>query len=229
MKNLTKFLHSAKKMEARQVARKAQDAEEVYTFDLQREASGCHRFEQILDDEATREKIQDWKLEPIFQMEEDTVTRQNQELAFVEAFESDMKVSQQHAPGNPFDTIAEIQGFDIEEKLYGLKQLPADSPDVFDNDLTDLTEHHLQEELSQNKQAVIPWKDKVRTALIDPEDPVPTQEDISMTELPDEYAQELAEEQIRETLNKAFSQDERSDAKSASSAFYIRSVASKER
>jgi hypothetical protein len=215
-------------MEARQTARKAQEVEEVYTFDLQRKASGCYRFEQILDDATTRETIQSQKSEPILQMEEEFIARQNEELAAIEAFESDTKVDQQYAPGNTFDTIAEIQGFELEKKLYGLKQLPAGSPDAFDNDLTDLTEHHLEEELSQNKKAVTPWKDKVRTSLIHQEDQPPTQEDASITERSDEQIQELPEEQIQESRNEVLNA-ERKNIKPPNSALYFRPVNPKEK
>ena len=228
MRNLIKFLRSARKMEARQTARKAQDVEEAYTFDLQRKTSDCYRFEQILDEETTRETIQNQKSEPILQMEEEFIARQNEELASIEAFESDTKVEQQYAPGNTFDTIAEIQGFELEKKLSGLKQLPAGSPDAFDNDLTDLTEFHLQEELSQNKKAVTHWKDKVRTSLIHQEDQNPTQEDASMTERSDEQIQELPEEQIQEPFTEALNA-ERKNVKPPNSVLYLRPVKPKEK
>lgn len=220
MKNLIKFLRASRKMEIRQVARKAQEIDEVYAFNLQHEISGCHQLDRILEGDDALRETRKQKSEPISEMQEDFVTRHNEELASVEIFERDALESQQYADGNAFDIIAEMQGFDFEEtRPHAVKQLPAAPSDVFANNLTDVTESQLEEELTHNKQAITPWKEKVRTALI-PQKKSPSKEQIRKDALaPDESTSELSEEQIQEALRR---EEELRNTKPANSVFYFR-------
>jgi hypothetical protein len=218
MKNLLKFLRASKKMEVRQVARKAKEIDEVYAFNLQREVAGCHQFDQMLEDDGVRREIRKQKSEPISEMEEDFVARHNDVLTTVEAFERDALETQQYAEGNAFDIIAEMQGFDFEEtRPHAVKQLPAAPSDVFANTLTDVTESQLEEESTHNKQAITPWQEKVRTALT-PQEKSPSKKQSRQDE-PDEPTSELSEEHIQEALSR---EEEFKKAKPTDSVFYFR-------
>jgi hypothetical protein len=84
--------------------------------------------------------------------------------------------------------------------------------------LTEITESHLEEELTHNKQAITPWEEKVRTALI-PQEKLPSKKQ-SRQDTFDEDTPELSEEHIQEAL----SREEPRETKSANSVFYFRPV-----
>jgi hypothetical protein len=219
MKDQKKFLHAAKKMEVRQVARKAGDIAEVYAFNLQLEHYRQDQFSQMLEDEDLLREAEQHAFEPFQEADEERVDNCNKELTSVETFEHEALKSQQYAEGNAFDTIAEMQGFDFEEQRpHAVKQLPAAPFDVFANSLTEITESHLEEEVTHNQQAITPWKEKVRTALI-PQEKLPSKKQ-SRQDTVNEDTPELSEEQTQEAL----SREEPREAKSANSVFYFRPV-----
>lgn len=223
MKDQKKFLHAARKMEVRQVARKAGDIAEVYAFNVQLEHYRQNQFNQMLEDEDCLREAEQYAFEPFQEANEERMDNCNKELTSVETFEHEALESQQYAEGNAFDTIAEMQGFDFEEQRpHAVKQLPATPSDVFANSLTEITKSHLEEEVTHNKQAITPWKEKVRTALI-PQEKSPSKKQ-SRQDTPDEHTPEVSEEQIQEALNR----EEPPEPKPANSVFYFRPVSPKD-
>jgi len=188
-------------MDIRQVARKAPDIAEIYAFNLQHEQYRQQQFSAMLDDAESLREVDQTAFESFQEVEEARVARHNEELWSVETFEREALETQQYADGNAFEIIAEMQGVDLQETHpYTARQLQIAPPDTFADTLTDVVEGHLQEELTNNKRSITPWKEKVRTTLIPQEEPPQAQEEELQRPMPDTAAPELSEEQIQAAL-----------------------------
>lgn len=225
VKNPKKYLQAAKKLEARHISRKTPEIGEIYAFDRQFEHFRQQQLDSLLTDAEEARQAGQSALEPFHEAEADRVADLNAAASAVHTFEAEAGHSRQYAAGNAFDAIAEMQGFDlVETRPHAVKQLPAaSSSDLFEQDATDLTEQHLNDELTRNSRAITPWKDKVRTALIhqdEPASPPSTTEQETHARTPETPS--LSDDDIETALQH---EEELSKTPSANSVLYFRPAA----
>lgn len=155
MNNLKKFLQSARRLEARQTARKAFDVEDNERFDAQRERYQDYQMKQHLEFEDEFAHEMSLSVAPAFEMEQASLTQQAEALGRLTAFERQCGEIQQDAPDSAFARIASVQHPDLDrhppETLKQLQSAPAED-DVID--LHVLAETHLKNESTRNKRAI---------------------------------------------------------------------------
>ena len=137
MQDMKKFLYSSKKLEARHTDCKSKEAEEVYTFNIQKEYHRNREFERLLEFTSTYDE------------------HQNEAIKEGEDSEQEIADIRQNAPENAFDIIAELQGFDFGNQPHSLKQIPpGTSSDIFVHEMSDVVEEQLQKETTYNERSV---------------------------------------------------------------------------
>jgi hypothetical protein len=155
MQNLKKFLQSARRLAARQTARKAIDVEENERFSEQHEQHNEYQLDQHLAFEDAFTHEMGMYVEPICEIEQTNLTQQGAELGRIAEFERQSREIQQDAPDSAFALIAGLQRPDLEmdtpETAKQLQAAPADGEIL---DLEALAETHLRSERTRNQRAI---------------------------------------------------------------------------
>lgn len=155
MRNHKKFLQSARRLEARQTARKAFEAEENERFSEQRDHHNNYQLEQHLEFEDEFVHEMGTYVGPAFETEQANLTQQEETLGRLADFEQQCREIQQDAPDSAFARIASLQDSDlainVPETVKRLQAAPVEG-DILD--LEAIAEIHLRNERIRNQRAI---------------------------------------------------------------------------
>jgi len=155
MKNFEKLLHYAKRLEQFHLRGRAREINDIEKFDTQKERRKAAALDRMLSLEAAIDENRGQSLAAHEQMMRQAEEENVQRLIELDEFAQQARASHDATAGNEFNVIADIQGFTYHhERSQLLKQLPEASVDIFEHELTELTETELQQELDDNRKAV---------------------------------------------------------------------------
>jgi hypothetical protein len=152
MPNFKRLLQCAKKFEDLQISRKTKDVDEIQKFNLQKEYHQHITMLQNLDADRAYIESQKDGLEGIITEEQGRIEIKTNELLEAEAF--DQEAFENPVNSGEFQSISETQKTSAINWQEPLKQLPAGSSDLFDQEMSDVTEVCLQRELEKNDAAI---------------------------------------------------------------------------